>query len=135
VLPGKRSTGRRALRRSVASALAAAAAAGCSLLSDTSGFWGGKDDVDGSPDGTANAADASPDGPAAAAQGDAAKSAYVDAVLADQPIAYFHLDEADGSVCNDALKTLTCITSSPTGASTKTATTRSEQRWKPSTSG
>jgi hypothetical protein len=79
-----------------------AASSGCSLFVSLDGLSdddAGQSSSDASLDGNAN--DAASDA-ATSSDADASSSAYASAVLADSPLAYFHLDETTGTTLADS---------------------------------
>lgn len=86
-----------------AAAVAGVALAGCSLFTDLSGFSEPANELDARA--PAPEADAAPDAAPDAADGAASDggSAYVAAVLADGPIAYYPLDDASGTSARDVV--------------------------------
>lgn len=72
---------------------------GCSILTDLSGYSSGAPSAPGVDAGADGPVDASVDAPT-----DAARSSYALVVLADQPIAYYPLDEAGGSTVSSSVQ-------------------------------
>jgi len=88
----------------VASGLLAASAS-CSLLTEVDGLAGG--DAAGAEGGTSGNVEGGADGPAPGDSGPLPAKVYADAVLADGPIAYFHLDETSGPTARSVMGQVT----------------------------